>query len=93
MADEKEPMQANGVATGSSDRKGDESRARPDMEENAGESGGGAYPHPKNRPENAQPQNTFMGHGGQSDMGDAGANEFGSAETGQPDDGATSDND
>jgi hypothetical protein len=90
MSDEKEPMQANGNRIGSPDSEGVESRARPDMAENAGESGGGAYPHPKNRPDNAEPQNTFMGHGGQSDMPDDG-DELASKETGEPHDGARGD--
>jgi hypothetical protein len=38
------------------------------MEDNEGQSGGGAYPNPHNDPANADPEGGFMGHGGQSDI-------------------------
>lgn len=75
MSDDKQPMQASGDdGTGAelADEGNKPSAGRPNMESNAGQSGGGAYPNPHNDPDNADPQNTFMGHGGQSDLGGMG---------------------
>ena len=73
MADEKEPMEASGtIAVGKeiAEERDPPSSGRPDMDDDRGQSGGGAYPSPHNNPENAAPENTFMGHGGESNMGD-----------------------
>lgn len=71
MADDKEPMQAGGSG-GTGEAVANEndpaSAGRPGMDENEGDSGGGPYPSPHNDPANADPQDGFMGHGGQSDM-------------------------
>jgi hypothetical protein len=78
MADENEPMQADGTDVDSAEhKKNPPSAGRPDMNSNAGESGGGAYPSPHNDPANADPQNTFLGHGGESDMGGMGDSDEG----------------
>jgi hypothetical protein len=70
MADHKEPMQANGTQDDAGEEIAEErdpaSAGRPDMKENHGLSGGGTYPNPHNDPENADSENTFLGHGGQS---------------------------
>jgi hypothetical protein len=71
MADDKEPMQAggtNGVGRAIANENEPPSDARPDMDHNEGQSGGGAYPNPHNDPANADPEGGFMGHGGQSDI-------------------------
>lgn len=71
MTDEKEPMQASGSGGVGAEIAAEDtppSADRPDMDDNAGESGGGAYPNPHNDPDNADPENGFIGHGGQSDM-------------------------
>ena len=74
MSDQKQPMQAAGSDQIGEDAEtaNDPTAGRPDMQTNAGQSAGGAYPNPHNDPENADPQNTFMGHGGQSDLGGMG---------------------
>jgi hypothetical protein len=66
MADDKEPMQAAGPVPANDDDPA--SAGRPDMQDNEGQSGGGAYPSPHNDPANADPEGGFTGHGGQSDM-------------------------
>lgn len=79
MSDDKQPMQADGHDQAG--EKGDKATAgRPDMGANAGQSGGGAYPNPHNDPDNADPQNTFIGHAGQSDMGGMGDGDSGPLE-------------
>ena len=71
MADDKEPMEAGGTGGAGRAAANDDdpaSAGRPDMQDNEGQSGGGAYPNPHNDPANADPEGGFMGHGGQSDM-------------------------
>src|SRR3954470_23045288 len=65
MADDKEPMQADGeggpgrAVANENDPPG---AGRPDMEANGGQSGGGAYPSPHNDPDKAEPESGFLGH-------------------------------
>lgn len=71
MADEKEPMEADGTGGAGRAAANDDdppAAGRPDMLGNRGQSGGGAYPNPHDDPANADPETGFMGHGGQSDM-------------------------
>jgi hypothetical protein len=71
MADDKEPMEAGGAGGAGKAAANDDdpaSAGRPDMQDNEGQSGGGAYPSPHNDPANADPEGGFTGHGGQSDM-------------------------
>lgn len=81
MADEKEPMQASGKTGGVGAEIADErdppSADRPDMEENRGQSGGGAYPNPHDR----QQHGGF--HGGQSDQAYYGDGQLGSDKVGE----------
>jgi hypothetical protein len=75
MSDDKQKMQASGVGGAGAEvakERDPASAGRPDMQDNAGQSGGGAYPNPHNDPDNADAENTVMGHGGQSDMGGMG---------------------
>jgi hypothetical protein len=75
---DKKPMQAagtDGVGREIADEQEPPSAGRPDMDRNAGQSGGGAYPNPHNDPESADPDDGFMGHGGQSNMRYYGAGE------------------
>ena len=84
MADEKEAMEAGGttkeIGRDIAEERDPPSSGRPDMEDNRGQSGGGAYPNPHNNPANADPENTFMGHGGESDMGGMGDSDSGPGE-------------
>ena len=78
MAEDNQPMQASGdrdVADTKTENQ--PSAGRPDIDANPGPFGGGAYPNPHNDPDNADPQNTFMGHGGQSDLGGMGDSDEG----------------
>jgi hypothetical protein len=96
MADEKEPMQADGAGGPGKEIANDDdppSAGRPDMEHNEGDSGGGPYPNPHNDPENAKPEDTFMGHGGQSDMRYYGEGQLGSEDVGEPENAVTEDED
>ena len=81
MPVEKEPMEASGTTDSAGREIAEEfdppSSGRPDMADNRGQSGGGAYPTPHNNPANADPENTFMGHGGESDMGGMGDSDSG----------------
>ena len=80
MADDKMPMQADG-----SDGAGDElardknppSAGRPDMDDNPGQSAGGAYPNPH------QGSDTGGFHGGQSEAGYFGKGQLGSKDVGE----------
>lgn len=58
MADDKQPMQADGA--GSKDREAPMPGVR-----GAGESGGGAYPNPHT---DKSPTSGFLGHGGQTEV-------------------------
>ena len=80
MDEDKEPMQAagtGGFGAKIAEEKNPPSADRPDMMRNTGQSGGGPYPSPHNDPENANPEDTFMGHGGQSDLGGMGGGDEG----------------
>ncbi|HZU52198.1 MAG TPA: hypothetical protein VE968_10030 [Sphingomicrobium sp.] len=80
MADQKEPMQADGsggVGTEIAEEKTPPSAGRPDMGENRGESGGGAYPNPHEGKE----RRDF--HGGQSEPGYFGEGQLGSKKVGE----------
>ncbi len=92
-SDEKEPMQASGEKLADVDDGNPPSAARPDMEENRGQSGGGAYPNPHNDPEDAKPEDGFMGHGGQSDMRYYGDGQLGSKQVGERRNATTEDED
>lgn len=96
MADDKEPMQADGkdgIGREVANDRDPPSAGRPDMEDNEGQSGGGAYPNPHNDPANAHPEGGFMGHGGQSDIDYYGGGEPGSDETPEQDNAVTEDED
>lgn len=80
MTDDKEPMQADGtdgagreVAT----EKNPASAGRPEMDENLGQSGGGAYPHGK------RDEHDRGFHGGQSEPGYFGDGQLGSKKVGE----------
>jgi hypothetical protein len=80
MADEKEPMQAdgsNGVGAGVAKEKDPPSDGRPNMDQNPGQSGGGAYPHDEDSGHRAD----F--HGGQSEPGYFGEGQLGSKDVGE----------
>jgi len=80
MADEKEPMQADGhggIGREVADEKSPASAGRPDMDENLGQSGGGAYPNPH------QGEHGEGFHGGQSDPGYFGDGQLGSKKVGE----------
>ena len=96
MADDKEPMQADGVKNGGragANENNPPSSGRPDMQDNEGQSGGGAYPNPHNDPENAENEEGFMGHGGQSDMRYYGKGQLGSDKVGERQNAVTEDED
>jgi hypothetical protein len=93
MSSEKQPMQADGTGSKPNEANHSPSATRPDVEENSGESGGGAYPHPKNNLDASQEENSFMGHGGQSDMRYYGSHQLGSEETGDEHNATTKDGD
>ncbi len=96
MADDKEPMQASGsggVGREIAEEETPPSAGRPDMDDNRGQSGGGAYPSPHNDPKNAHPEDTFMGHGGQSDIDYYGDGEPGSDGIAERDNAVTEDED
>jgi hypothetical protein len=93
MTEQKQPMQADGEGSSLKDRESVPSAGRPDMNENAGQSGGGAYPHPKNDPEEAEPEDGFMGHGGQSDMRYYGGSQLGTEDIGEQPNAPTKDED
>lgn len=96
MTDEKEPMQASGsggVGAEIAEEETPPSAGRPDMGHNRGESGGGAYPSPHNDPENAKPEDRFMGHGGQSEMRYYGDGEPGSDSIAEADNAVNEDED
>ena len=85
MADEKEPMQADGseLRKDIANENDTPSAGRPDMEDNAGDSGGGPYPSPHDDADKADPEDGFMGHGGQSDMRYFGNGQLGGEEVGE----------
>jgi hypothetical protein len=95
MADDKEPMQADGSDLGNevANENDPPSAGRPDMEDNEGDSGGGPYPSPHNDPDNANPEGGFMGHGGQSDMRYYGDGQLGGEEVGEQQNATTEDED
>lgn len=94
MADEKEPMQADGHDLKKVANENDPpSAGRPDMEDNQGDSGGGPYPSPHNDPDQAHPEDGFMGHGGQSDMRYYGDGQLGGEEVGERHNATTEDED
>jgi hypothetical protein len=79
MTDGKQPMQADGsggVGEELAEDRGPPSAGRPDMEDNAGDSGGGAYPNPHDREtEGADKEEEFRG--GQSVQGYYGDGQLG----------------
>ncbi|HEV2595997.1 MAG TPA: hypothetical protein VGU01_12420 [Sphingomicrobium sp.] len=82
MAGEKEPMDADGnggVGRAIAGEKDPASAGRPDMEENLGQSGGGAYPNPH------QGRDKGAFHGGQSDPAYFGDGQLGSKKVGEND--------
>lgn len=93
MGDDKQPMQASGEELEQIDGENPPSAARPDMEENPGQSGGGPYPSPHDDPDEADPEDGFMGHGGQSDMRYYGDGQLGSKQVGERRNATTEDED
>jgi hypothetical protein len=96
MADDKEPMQASGIDGAGKEVANENdppSAGRPDMEDTSGDSGGGAYPSPHNDPENAKPEDGFMGHGGQSDIRYFGGGQLGAKDVGERHNATTEDED
>ena len=80
MADDKEPMQADGkggIGEEVAEEKDPASAGRPDMEDNLGQSGGGAYPNPH------QEKDDGGFHGGQSEAGYFGKGQLGSKQVGR----------
>lgn len=82
MAEDKKPMPADGMA-GVGDEIAEESNppsaGRPDMNENAGQSAGGAYPNPHT----GKDKGGF--HGGQSEPGYFGNGQLGDKDVGETD--------
>lgn len=94
MAEDKEPMEAGGTGGAGRAAANDDDPAaagRPDMQGNEGQSGGGAYPNPHNDPANGDPEDGFMGHGGQSDMRYYGDRQLGSDQVGERENATTED--
>lgn len=77
MADEKEPMQADGRGMPPENPDQNPTAGRPDMEDNTGQSGGGAYPDAFVR----EHKGGF--HGGQSDQAYYGDDQLGDRELGE----------
>jgi hypothetical protein len=82
MAEQKERMQANGLEADEADNKKRPAAGRPDMDANAGQSGGGAYPNPYSK-EGGNPQEDRGFHGGQSIQGYFGGEQLGDKEEGE----------
>jgi hypothetical protein len=82
MADEKEPMQADGTQADEADNKNRPTAGRPGMDANAGQSGGGAYPNPYNK-EGGNPEEDEGFHGGQSIQGYFGDSQLGDEKEGE----------
>lgn len=79
MADDEDPMQADGTGGAGAKVANDDdpaSAGRPEMEDNAGQSGGGPYPNP-----HSEDDADF--HGGQSVMGYFGKGQLGSKDVGE----------
>ena len=71
MADDKEPMQVDGTAAPGekvADEANPASSGRPDMQDNAGQSAGGAYPNPHDK-KGGNPEDDRGFRGGQSVQG------------------------
>jgi hypothetical protein len=92
MSEDKKPMPVDG--SGSKQRMTDgngELASRRDTQSagglpNVGESGGGAYPNPHSgKKGGSDGPDTFMGHGGQADMGYYGKDQLGSEKPGSKD--------
>lgn len=84
MAEDKTPMPADGTSGNGAavaEEKDPATAGRPDMEENSGQSGGGAYPNPHSGKEEGDGE--F--HGGQSVMGYFGKGQLGSKDVGETD--------
>jgi hypothetical protein len=80
MSNEKEPMPASGaggIGAEIAEQNDPPSAGRPDMDQNLGQSGGGAYPNPHTGKE----KGGF--HGGQSDPGYYGDGQLGDEEVGE----------
>ena len=80
MSDDKVPIQADGndgIGADVADEKNPPSAGRPDMDENAGQSAGGAYPNPHT----GKDKGGF--HGGQSEPGYFGKGQLGDKDVGE----------
>jgi hypothetical protein len=80
MTDDKEPMQADGsdgARREVAEEKNPPSAGRPDMNDNLGQSAGGAYPNPHT----GKDEGGF--HGGQSEAGYFGDGQLGEKEVGE----------
>ena len=81
MTDDKKPMQADGRESRQAEAAVPPSAGRQDIQENTGQSGGGAYPNPYDQ-EHGNPQQDGGFHGGQSIMGYHGKGQLGSEKLG-----------
>jgi len=79
MIDGKQDVEADGYDAHVADDDDPASAGRPDMEENLGQSGGGAYPNPHG----GKDEGGF--HGGQSEPGYFGNGQLGDKEVGETD--------
>ena len=86
MADDKQPVQADGTGMPpdkeEGDPKGEPASPLTDLSR-TGQSGGGAYPNPHTgKHASADGPDTFMGHGGQTDIAYHGKGQLGEKEEG-----------
>ena len=84
MANDKQPMQANGKGMPPIDADDPPTADRPNMFEDSGQSGGGAYPNPYDR-KGGNPEEKESFHGGQSIAGYHGDGQLGSEDVGETD--------
>lgn len=88
MTDGKQPMQADGNGGAAAEEKDPASAGQPDMQDNGGQSGGGAYPNPYSRT-GRNPEEGEGFHGGQSIAGYHGKGQLGSEDVGETDNAPT----